>query len=496
LTQLECDTALFGEIFLRKLVALLFLSCFCLFALTGCSSGTSPQPNPQPQPTPLTISISPASANPLLSTAVTFKASVTGAADTTVRYSIVEPNGGEINPAGSYLSPKIPGTYHVRATSTADPTKFAEAVVTVRDYYGHIDRLAQPSDGYDAFAAIQLLDGSILLSGGRGLTGVGRHAEVYLPAENRFQRVGDMAVKRMSHIMFGLPNGRVLAAGGYDITSGSVTFDPVFRTTEIYDPATQQWSSGPEMTVPRRSHAWTRLGEGDGRVLITGGIQLYGNEFGASVNTEFFDPATMRFTPGPPMNTGRWLHTMTRLRDGRILVVGGRSNNCTGRCPVFSLNSAEIYDPATNSFQPTGALKIGRYNHTATLLDDGRVLIIGGETTDDQSTGTDQVAEIEIYDPATGTFSIGGLLRVARGSHTATVLNNSRILLAGGERISGIATASTEIYDPATRISTAGPDLNEDHVHAFAFLNQATGDVIILAGSNSYQPMQVAEVFR
>jgi hypothetical protein len=113
-----------------------------------------------------------------------------------------------------------------------------------------------------------------------------------------------------------------------------------------------------------------------------------------------------------------------------------------------------------------------------------------------KSTGTDQAAEIEIYDPATGTFSGGGLLHIARGSHTATVLNDGRILLGGGERISGIATETTEIYDPITRTSTVGPNLNEDHVHAFAFLNQATGEVIILAGSNSYQPMQVAEVLR
>jgi hypothetical protein len=392
-----------------------------------------------------------------MATTIPFKASVTGSANTAVSFSIVEPDGGEIDAAGTYLAPKTLGVFRVRATSQADPTKSAEAVVTVRDYFGRIERLSPPTDGYDAYAAIQLLDGSILLSGGRGLTGgVHRQAELYFPDQDRFQRVGDLAVKRMSHIMFGLPDKRIVAAGGYDITSGAGTFDPVYRSAEIFDPVTQQWSPGPEMTVPRRSHVWTRLAEGDGRVLITGGIQLYGNEFGASVNTEFFDSATMQFTPGPPMNTGRWLHTMTRLRDGRVLVVGGRSNNCTGRCPVFSLNSAEIYDPATNSFQPTGSLHVGRYNHTATLLDDGRVLILGGESTDDISPDTDQVAEVEIYDPSTGAFSNAGFLRIARGSHTATVLNSGRILLAGGEHISGSATASTEIYDPVTRTQASG----------------------------------------
>ncbi|MBS1799614.1 MAG: hypothetical protein JSS95_07280 [Acidobacteria bacterium] len=477
-----------------------FAASFCvslgLPLLLACSGGTSPNPGPDPKPVPVAVAISPSTANPLLATAVGFKASVTGAANTAVQYSVVEPNGGDIDPAGSYFAPKTPGVYHIRATSQADPTKFAEAVVTVRDYHGRIERLAPPSDGYDAFAAIQLLDGSILLSGGRGINGVHNQAEFYLPAEDRFQRTGDMAVKRMSHIMFGLPSGRILAAGGYDIASGARTGDPVIRGTEIYDPATRQWTAGPEMTVPRRGHVWARLGEGDGRVLITGGIQLYGNEFGASVNTELFDAATMQFTAGPAMNTGRWLHTMTRLRDGRILVVGGRSNNCTGRCPVFSLDSAELYDPATSTFRPTGSLHVSRYNHTATLLDDGRVLIVGGESTDNLSTGTDQVAEVEIYDPATGVFTNAGLLQVARGSHTATVLNNGRILLAGGERISGVATTATEIYDPASRTSTMGPDLNEHHVRALAFRNTATGDVIILSGSNSNQPVPVAEVFR
>lgn len=462
--------------------------------LFACSGGTTPNPGSDPKPLPITVAISPAAANPLLATAVTFKATVSGATDTTVRYSVVESNGGEITPAGAYVAPKTPGTYHVRATSTADSTKFAEAVVTVRDYQGRIERLPQLSDGYDAYAAIQLLDGSILLSGGRGLTGVHRQSELYLPNQNRFQLSGDMSAKRMSHLMFGLPDGRVVAAGGYDITSGAKVADPVYRSTEIYDPATKLWAAGPDMTVPRRSHAWTRLN--DGRVLITGGIQLYGNEFGASVNTEFFNPASMQFSAGPPMNTGRWLHTMTRLQDGRVLIAGGRDNNCTGRCPVYSLNTAEIYDPATNTFQPTGSLHISRYNHTATLLEDGRVLILGGETTDNLGRDTDQVAEIEVYNPQTGSFSTPGFLQLPRGSHTATVLNNGRILLAGGERISGTATATTEIYDPATGTSTIGPELNEHHVHATAFRIAATGEVVILAGSNSYQPMQVVEVYR
>ncbi|HEU4636558.1 MAG TPA: kelch repeat-containing protein [Edaphobacter sp.] len=431
-----------------------------------------------------------------MATAVAFKGVVTGGTDATVRYSVLEPNGGEITAAGNYLAPLTTGVYHVRATSVIDPTRFAEATVSVRGYHGRIERLATPSDGYDSFAAIQLEDGSILISGGRGLSGVHRQAELYVPDEDRFQLVGSMAIKRMSHIMFSLPNGTVVAAGGYDITSGAGTFDPVYRSSEIYDHRTRQWTSGPEMTVPRRNHVWTTLDDATGRILITGGIQLYGNGFGASVNTEFFDPSSMQFTPGPEMKTGRWLHTMTRLNDGRVLVVGGRSNNCTGRCDVFSLSTAELYDPVTNTFRSTGSLHISRYNHTATLLDDGRVLILGGESTEDLGTGTDQVADIEIYDPVTESFSRAGMLHSGRGSHTATVLNDRRILLAGGERISGIPTTSTEIYDPHKQTSVDGPDLIEHHVRAQAFRNSMTGDVIVLAGSNSYQPVQVAEVFR
>ena len=77
------------------------------------------------------------------------------------------------------------------------------------------------------------------------------------------------------------------------------------------------------------------------------------------------------------MIEGRWIHTATLLTDGRVLVVGGRSNNCTSNCPIFSLDSAEIFDPATGTFTQTGFLNYSRYNHTATLLSDGRVLILG-----------------------------------------------------------------------------------------------------------------------
>lgn len=164
----------------------------------------------------------------------------------------------------------------------------------------------------------------------------------------------------MQHASVLLPNGKLLVTGGYESSIPGSEFDPVFKSSEIYDPASSTFSIRPDMWFPRRSHVATLLK--DGRVLITGGIQLRGRGFEASGNTEIFDPATNQFLLGQRLvESGRWLHTATLLPDGRVLIAGGRSNNCTANCPIFALNSAEIFDPSTGLFTPTGSLNVGRF---------------------------------------------------------------------------------------------------------------------------------------
>ncbi|HSJ56616.1 MAG TPA: kelch repeat-containing protein, partial [Anaerolineae bacterium] len=144
------------------------------------------------------------------------------------------------------------------------------------------------------------------------------------------------------------------------------------------------------------------------------------------------------WSPTGSMGMPRVAHTATLLPDGRVLVVGGAAS--TGPEPVV-LASAELYDSAGGTWSPTAPMSLPRGGHTATLLQDGRVLVAGGDG--DPASW----ASAEIYDPVTETWSSTGALQVGRALHSATLLQDGRVLVAGG-----IASdrSSTELYDPAT----------------------------------------------
>jgi len=222
------------------------------------------------------------------------------------------------------------------------------------------------------------------------------------------------------------------------------------------------------MSVARRHAAVTPLL--DGRVLIVGG-----NNPAAPTTTqplasaEIYDPATDTFAPTGSMAVGRTLHTATLLPDGRVLVAGGWN-------PVAdaSIASAEIYNPATGTFGPTGSMNAARSQHTATLLQSGRVLIAAGWITGPS-------ASAELYDPGAGTFTPTGALVGVRNTHTATLLQNGNVLVAGGFGTLG-ALATAELYNPAagTFATTTGSMLNGRGSHAAT--RTASGDVLIVGG--------------
>jgi hypothetical protein len=472
------------------------LSCVLLLLISvGCGGGAGTQPAPQPQPSPIAVNISPQSASLLLGTSLSFTAVVTGTSNTGVNYSVVEGNvGGNIAGNGDYLAPTQPGTFRVRATSIADPTRSAEAIVTVRGYTNSIAPLPNARDGYDHHTATLLADGSVLLVGGSGFSVVHKQTERYQPSQNVFDIGPSLATARLDHSAILLTNGNLLVSGGYNPVDGGTAFDTAFRSSELFVAATSTFAAGPDMTVPRRNHVVTMLK--DGRVLVTGGIQLRGTGFGASPNTEFYDPAANQFLQGNLMNTGRWLHTATLLADGRVLLVGGRDNNCSnpGACSIYSLSTAEIFDPATGRYTSTGSLNISRFGHSAALLDDGRVLILGGETTENIG-NTDQVTSAEVYNPATGTFAPFGHTIFGRGFHALAKLNNGKYLLAGGYNENGSPSPTTEIFDPETATSTAGPDMNDWRIRAAA-VKLKTGEVLIVGGNNSGGPVPLIDLYK
>jgi hypothetical protein len=189
------------------------------------------------------------------------------------------------------------------------------------------------------------------------------------------------------------------------------------------------WSYTGNLNFARVNHTATLLP--NGKVLVAGG---YWN--GVLNSAEVYDPATGTWSSTGNLNTAREGHTATLLPNGKVLVAG--ANNTDSGANNRGLNSAELYDPATGTWTSTGNLNAARRNHTATLLPNGKVLVAGGDTLLGHST--------ELYDPATGMWSITGNLNIARAYHTATLLLNGKVLVAGGF----LAGNTAELYDPAT----------------------------------------------
>jgi hypothetical protein len=141
------------------------------------------------------------------------------------------------------------------------------------------------------------------------------------------------------------------------------------------------------------------------------------------------------------MEEGRFAATATVLKDGRMLVTGGLE---TFQETARGVRAAEVYDPSTGVWSPAGDIKIIRNSHTASLLPDGMVLIAGGKRYGRM------LPEAEIYDPASNTWAQAANLTQARASHAAVALQNGMVLVVGGEAASGAALSTAELYDPAT----------------------------------------------
>ena len=141
----------------------------------------------------------------------------------------------------------------------------------------------------------------------------------------------------------------------------------------------------------------------------------------------------------------RGVHTATLLTNGKVLVAGGQTGS-TG------LASAELYDPAANTWTAITPMGTDRVQPTATLLTNGQVLVAGGLAAGGIS------ASAELYDPATGSWTLTGSLATGRYVHTATLLQNGKVLAVGGFGRNGTSStylASAELYDPATGLWTA-----------------------------------------
>jgi Galactose oxidase, central domain len=235
------------------------------------------------------------------------------------------------------------------------------------------------------------------------------------------------------------------------------------------------------MTTPRHFHTATLLK--DGRVLIAGGEYApYPSPNPSNLpvtwaSAELYDPATGRFSTTGSMTEPRTSHTATLLPDGRVLIAGGRRYGITTHFDTTFLATAELYDPVTGTFTPTGDMVQAQDRQTATLLNNGKVLISGGFG------WTVSVAMDELYDPATGAFN-----RVGMGSpgSQASALFDGRILIVGG-----YYSATSLLYDAATNTAESlGYPARPIPVVAHTSTLLPTGKVLIAGGNALDKPYE------
>ena len=324
--------------------------------------------------------------------------------------------------------------------------------------------------GRQYHAATLLPNGVVFIAGGESEQMDPRpSAETYFPSLGSFMATGTMPVKNGAPTAVLLPTGKVLVVGGWNY-DGSLRGKAV-PGAELFDPAGGTFTATGSLAVPRWQTTTTLLA--DGKVLVAGG------NAGTSTlaSAELYDPATGSFAATGTLIWARLLHTATLLQNGKVLIVGGLSDISS----TSSLADAELYDPAAGTFAPTGASTVRRSGHTATLLPDGKVLVVGG------TDGTSNLSSAELYDPGTETFAATGSMAEVRVAFTATLLSSTGMVLLAG----GTATRTAELYDPAVGTFAATGTMStmrQDH----SATSLANGKVLIAGG---YPGLASAELY-
>lgn len=327
--------------------------------------------------------------------------------------------------------------------------------------------------------ATLLASGEVLVAGGESSDST-VSAELYDPSKKSFAPTrGSMVTPRSIHAatllcdLATLPcnNQKVLLTGGRNLNNA------VIAEAELYDPATGAFTSTGSMNYARRGHTATLLN--DGRVLVTGG---------GVANAEFYDPKTGAFTTvtepmdgiatllangevliaggsgvgevfdpvggklAPTANAGPEADsfTSTLLKDGRVLLAGGSLAGRPGPfCPCYnSVSGAQLFETTSVSFSATGGMSSARTFHSASLLGDGKVLLAGGASLSESFSGqvVEPLASAELFDPVSGSFALTGTMTTARRSHTATLLSDGTVLVTGGLNAQNNYLETAELY--------------------------------------------------
>jgi hypothetical protein len=324
--------------------------------------------------------------------------------------------------------------------------------------------------------ATKLKNGTVLLAGGAATGGSLKSAELFDPKTDTFAATGSMMDGRAEHVSVLLDDGRAVLAGG---TSGS----GALASTEAYE--TGAFKRVGDLHLQRRQAAMTLLGSGE--LLIAGGID--GTDK-VTDSAETFDPKMVAWTLAPAMSSKRVGHYLTTLaNNGSGLAVAGITT-----LTVADLASSEIYAASTRKWAATALLSEARYAFGGATLSDGRVLVASGYS----ATKAACTEGAEIYDPNARTWSKAGTLETARTEHTLTALAGSNAVAVGGLVRDGARAItsylkSAEIYDSKSNAWSKLADLKEARVaHTATLLDD--GRVLVAGGDSGKGALATAEV--
>jgi galactose oxidase-like protein len=277
--------------------------------------------------------------------------------------------------------------------------------------------------------------GLVLVVGGAG---VGALTEVYNCTNGNWETTGSLVKGSWigsGHAAALLPNDQVLVAGGEfawggrgrDGPEGGISPD---SHAELYAPNTGIWTALSPLYQAHQFHTATLVD--NGRALIVGGVDVNGTP---SIHTEVFYLDQFGFYPTVSLGQPRQSHTATLLNDGKVLIVGGdNQHGSLASATLFRFAAEGEQLQGDGEWNDTGSMSTPRANHTAILLSDGRVLVVGGGP-----------LSVELYDPTTGAWTTNGSLQETRGGNTATLLPDGRVLVVGGTNNTGYL-ATTELY--------------------------------------------------
>jgi trimeric autotransporter adhesin len=329
--------------------------------------------------------------------------------------------------------------------------------------------------------ATQLTTGQILITGGMSTSSVASSADLYTPIGQTFAAANAMNVARWLHTATLLNDGTVLIAGGSDLAN-----EETLDSAEIYNPSTGTFALlSNTLNTARVEHTATLLN--NGQVLIVGG---YDPDTGLIADAELYDPPTQTFIDLGDTNAPRYEHTATMLQNGQVLIAGGE----TDPIPSAAFNTAEVFDLPSQTFTLVSVpMTTMREGQAAVLLNNGQVLLTGGDVP-----GTGSLNTAEIYDPPSNTFTaVTSTMTVPRISHVMTVLNGGKVLIAGGATDSGSSSTTlnaAELYDPTSQTFTAVSNMTSVREHqTTSLLNDGT--VLEAGGTDGINVFNTAELY-